>query len=115
MRLLELDLELLPALDGKRLVLDRVRRALLEDDEVVVRRALAAFHREAAAGLLLELGEALRAGADERRGDLRVQLDVECLAPRAGDQPADAPLRIDGMSLHRHDDAVALAGGADVR
>jgi hypothetical protein len=93
-RLLELDLELLAALDGQRLVLDLVpAEPCSRTTKWSCGRALAGpSPRGCRPVSFSSSARPLAPGADERRGDLRVQLDVEGLAPRAGDQPADAPL-----------------------
>src|SRR5579859_4988609 len=77
----ELDLDRLP-LVVRRLRRDLLDGALVEDGEVVERHALLALHDEHALRDLLDLLEPLRAGADQDRRDVRVELDLERLRAR---------------------------------
>ena len=114
MRFLDLHLELLPGGDGQGLRIDVGGGPFGEDREVVVCRPRLGLESEMAPGLLLELLEPRCPRADQRRGDLGVQLYEEGLALRAGDVPAEAALGVHGVRLHRDDDAVAAAGRAAV-
>src|SRR5207249_2734950 len=74
--LAELDVDLL-ALSVGRLRRQLLDRTLVEDGEVVERHALLAFQQEHALRYGFDLLEPLRAGADQHRRNMRVELDLE--------------------------------------
>ena len=110
----ELDLEL-GALRDRRAGSEVLELALAEHDEVVEVHVRLAREEEAPLRHRLELLQPHRAGADERRGDRRGELDPVRLRARAGDERAQPPLDIDRRRRLRVHDAVAAARRALAR
>jgi len=107
----------LGALLDRRLGRDVDEFAFLAHLEVVDRHARLALEEEAALGKGLDLGQASRAGADQVRNDVLLELHAERLHPalRVLRKVAELALHVDRCRVRGEDDAVPCTGRALLR